>query len=274
MLNKKYSIMHLPLMAFFSQRIYRDVGWSWKGANLAYLFVLLAVCWIPPTLNLREKLLNSLESSQVSLINQLPDIQISNGRVILDQQKPYYIKKANGTPIAIIDTTGSMNFIDDDNVMALLTETELIVRRGGNQFNTLDLSQISDFHINKFILNNWLQVAKGAIAPLSYGIFLLLSYIFTVLVLLLLAIIGLIVSAAAHSALRFSAILRMAAVAATPAIILISISAAFEIAIPGTIYTAVTLLYLFAGIKACRQQPEEETVPRLNLVAALDEEAA
>lgn len=274
MMNKKYSILHLPLMAFFSKRLYRDVGWSWKGANLAYLFVLLAVCWIPPTLSLRETLLQSLESNQVNLINQLPDIQITNGRVIVDQQKPYYIKKANGTPIAIIDTTGSMNFIDDDNIMALLTETELIVRRGQNQFNTLDLSQVADFHINKVILNDWLQTTKGAIAPLSYGIFLLLSYIFTVLVLFLLAIIGLIVAATAHSALRFPAILRMAAVAATPAIILLTTSAAFGIAIPGGAYIAITTLYLFIGIKACRQQPEEEEIPRLNLVALVDEKAA
>jgi hypothetical protein len=218
--------------------------------------------------------LNSIESSQLSLINQLPDIQITNGRVILDQKQPYYIKKANGKPVAIIDTTGSMNYIDDEDVMALLTESELIVRRGHNQFNTLDLSQVSEFHINKLILNDWLQATKGAIAPLSYGIFLLLSYIFTVLVLLLLAIIGQIVAVAAHSALRFSAILRIAAVAATPSILLITVSAVFGIAVPVASYVAITMLYLFLGIKACRAQPEEEAIPHLDLVALLDEEAA
>ncbi|MHC4906616.1 MAG: DUF1189 family protein, partial [Planctomycetota bacterium] len=67
-------------MSFFSKRLYRDVGQNWKGSNLSYLFLLLAICWIPPTLTLRKDMIQSLNSNQVQLINQLPDIRISNGR--------------------------------------------------------------------------------------------------------------------------------------------------------------------------------------------------
>lgn len=274
MMNKKYSIFQLPLLSFFSKRLYRDIGWNWKGSNLSYLFLLLAACWILPTLNIREKILNSMDAGPLLLINQLPEINITDGHVILDQTQPLYIKTADGTPVAIIDTTGSMNYIDDDNVMALLTETQLIVRRGKNQFNTLDLAQISDFHINKLILNNWLQATKGSLAPLSYGIFLLLSYILTVLMLILVAIVGLIVSAASHTSLRFPAILRIASTAVTPAILLLAASVALDIPVPGFVYLAVTMLYLFLGIKACRQMPEELTIPRLKLTELLDEKAA
>ena len=269
MLEKKYSILHLPLFSFFSKRLYRDVGQNWKGANLSYLFLLLAICWIPPTLSLRKDMIQSLDSNEVKIINQLPDIHIRNGRVEVDQKEPYSINH-NGQTVAIIDTTGSMNYIDDEHVMALLTENELIIRRGKNQFNTLDLSQVSEFHLNKQIASQWIQMTKNSLAPLSYGLFLLLSYIFAVLLMLLIAVVGLMLSSAMHSSLKFSGILRIAAAAATPSIILITISAALGQSISGLIYVAVTLLYLLIGIISCTKPKETENVPQLKLSDFLD----
>jgi hypothetical protein len=271
MMNKKYSMLHLPLFSFFSKKLYRDVGQNWKGANFAYLFLLLAICWIQPTLNLREQMVESLDKNQLQIINQLPDIHIKNGRVEMEQKKPFYITHG-GKNIAIIDTTGSMNYIADDQVMALLTVDKLIVRRGANQFNTLDLSEVANFHLNKEIANQWLQTTKSSIAPLSYGIFLLLSYTFSVLLMLLVAIVGLILSMAMRGSLKFSGALRIAVTAVTPAIILITVSAVFERSIPGLIYVAVTLAYLFIGIKACNSTGKEK--PRLVLSGLLDEDSA
>jgi hypothetical protein len=266
---KKYSIIHLPLFSFFSKKLYRDVGQNWKGANFSYLFLLLAICWIPPTLNLRESLVESLDSNQLQIINQIPEIHIKNGRVDMDQQKPLYIKHA-GETVAIIDTTGSMNYIADDHVKALLTEDKLIIRRGMNQFNTLDLSEIAEFHLNKEIAHQWLQTVKTSIAPLSYGIFLLLSYTFAVLVMILAALVGLLLSSASRGSLGFAGALRIASTALTPAIILMTASAVLEKAIPGLIYVAVTLLYFLIGIKACCKPKERE--PQLNLAALIHEE--
>jgi len=271
MINKKYNIVQLPFLAFFSKKLYRDVGQNWKGANFAYLFLLLAICWVPSTLSLRKDLVKSLDSNQVHLINQLPDIHIKNGRVEMDQQKPYPIKNRSGQTVAIIDTTGSMNYIADEHVMALLTASELIVRRGKTQFNTLDLSQVSEFHLNKAIANEWLQTTRNALAPLSYGLFLLLSYIFVVRALLLTAIVGLVLSNAMHSSLKFSGVLRIAVAAATPSIILITVSTALGQSIPGLAYIGFTLLYLLIGIASCSKPEEEKEIPKLKLTGLLDE---
>ncbi len=270
MIGRKYNIAHLPFLAFFSKNLYRDIGQNWKGANFAYLFLLLAICWIPSTLKLREDLVQSLDSNQLHLINQLPDIHIKNGRVEVDQHKPYPIENRSGQTVAIIDTTGSMNYIADDHVMALLTESALIIRRGKNQFNTLDLSQVSEFHLNKQIANQWLQTTRNALAPLSYGLFLLLSYIFAVLAMLLTAVVGLILSTSIHSSLKFAGVLRIAVAAATPSIILITVSTALGQSVPGLAYIAFTLLYLLIGIKACAK-PAEKDIPKLKLTGLLDE---
>lgn len=271
MRSRKYSALHLPFLSFFSKKLYRDIGFNWKGANMAYLFLLLAICWIPPTLSLRKEMMQSLDGNQLHIINQLPDIHIKNGMVQVDQTEPCYLKRSDGTVVAIIDTTGSMNYIEDENVLALLTATELIIRRGENQFNTLNLSQVSDFHFNKYIANRWIQMTRNSLAPLSYGIFLLLSYIFIVLLMLLIAVVGLILSAAMHSSLKFSGILRIAAAAVTPSIILIAASIALQQPIPGLIYIVVTLLYLLVGIRVCAKPAEEEQIPKLKLSSLLEE---
>lgn len=272
MMNKRYTIFHLPFLAFFSKELYRDVGKNWKGANFAYLFLLLAICWVPSTLSLRKTLINSLDNNSAHLINQLPDIHIKKGQVELNQQKPYLIKNRSGQTVAIIDTTGSMNYIQDEHVMVLLTASDLIVRRGKNEFNTLNLSQVSEFHLNKALVNQWLQTSRNALAPLSYGLFLLLSYIFAVLAMLLTALVGLAYSTAMHRTLKFSGVLRIAVAAATPSILLITVSSALGQSIAGWIYIAFTLFYLLIGITSCSKPAEEqEEIPRLKLSGLLDE---
>lgn len=270
-MNKKYSILHLPILSFFSKRLYRDVGHNWKGSNLSYLFVLLAICWIPPTLRLQEDINQSLKSAQMQLITQLPDIRIIDGRVVVDENQPYYIER-NGQTVAIIDTTGSMNYIDDENVVALLTESELIMRRGKNQFNTLNLSKVESFHLNQEIANQWMEMTRSSLTPLAYGFFVLLSYFSVLLLMFCVSIAGFMISSMLRISLRFSGVLRIAMAAATPAIILTAASIVLGQSVPGIIYLSVTLIYLLAGIIICSRPAEEEAVPRLKLASLLDEE--
>ena len=97
---KRYSLAQLPFLAFFSKRIYADVGRNWKGVNLAYVFLLLAVCCVPVTLHTRDTLMNSLESGQAHVLNQIPEIRILEGEAIVDVRQPYYIKASNNQLVA------------------------------------------------------------------------------------------------------------------------------------------------------------------------------
>jgi len=274
MMIRKYNLLSVPLFAFFSKRAYQDVARNWKGVNFAYLFILLAACCIPTTISLRDEMVKSLNQGQTDLISQLPDIQIQHGRVIVDQTEPLYITRKDGSPAAIIDTTGSMNYIDDNRVIALLTESELIVRRGEKSFNTFDLSGITDLHINQSIANGWLQTAKGSIAPLSYGLFLMISYMFAVMVMLLAAVIALILSLAMHGTLNFASALRVATVAATPSIIFITVSTALGLTISPAIPLAVTLIYLIVGVSACSKTIKLNAGGKVDLKSLLNDEIA
>ncbi|NNJ70534.1 MAG: DUF1189 family protein [Kiritimatiellales bacterium] len=274
MKSKKYRLVQMPFFAFFSKRMYHEVGCNWKGINLAYLFVLIAICCVPATLSIRNKTLKSLTANQVDFLNQIPEIQIQNGLVSINKPQPYYIKDSRGLPVAIIDTTGSMNYIDDESVKVLLTETRLIVRRGRHLYNTFNLDMVESLYLDKHAINGWVNTLRNSVAPLSYGIFLMLSYIFAVMVLLFASVAGLIIASVMHSNLSFSTALRIATVAVTPAIIFITISASAGLQIPTIVFTGITLLYLFLGIKACTINYEEATDgERVNLRALLRHDA-
>jgi len=272
MMIRKYNMLSIPFFAFFSRRAYRDVGKNWRGVNFAYLFLLLAICCLPPTLALREQMIQSINNNQLHLINQIPDLQIKNGHVDFEQNIPYVITRKDGSPAVIIDTTGSMNFIDDPRVYALLLESSLIVRSGESSFNTIDLSGVSDFHINQAIAGQWLQTVKDTMAPISYGVFLLLSYVFGIVSMILAAIVALILSTAMHSTISFASAIRIATIAATPSIIFITISAAMGIAISPAIHLAVTLLYLLVGVRSCAKPLSAREAEHVDLKAFLNEE--
>lgn len=272
MMIGKYNLISVPFLSFFSKRAYREVARNWKGVNFAYLFILLAACCIPATLSMRDEMVKSLNQGQAAIITQIPDIQIQDGRVIVDQTEPLFITRADGSPAVIIDTTGSMNYIDDEQVIALLTESSLIFRRGAKAFNTIDLSTITDFHINQHIAGSWLQTAKGSIAPLSYGLFLMTSYVFAVMVMLLAAVVGLILSLAMHGTLNFASALRVATVAATPSIIFITISAALGFTMSPAIHLAITLIYLVIGVSACSKTAEVSKDGEVDLKSLLHDD--
>lgn len=266
---KKYRMVQLPFLAFFSKRLYRDIGRNWNGVNLAYLFLLLAICCVPVAMHKRGEILQSLEANQVKILNQIPEIHIRNGNAIVEADMPYYIKNNAGDPVAIIDTTGSMNYIDDPTVQVMLTETKLIVRRGRTLFNKFDLESVEDLYIDKHVINGWISWAKSSIAPLSYAIFLMLSYILAVMLMTLIAVIGLIFSSIMHSALSFKGTMRIAVAAATPSIIGLTVSSALGLSVPLYAFFAITCAYLLMGILSCSSKVEEDAGGGVDLKAAL-----
>lgn len=253
---KKYNPLSIPFFAFFSKRAYHEVARKWRGGNLAYLFVLLAICCLPPAIVIRQQIIGMIETNQAHLVNQIPDIQITNGRVIVDQSQPYNITRRDGSVAAIIDTTGSMNFIEDPKVMALLMEEALIVRKGSNQFKTYDLSEVRSFHLDRFIASNWINTVKKTMPQAAYGIFLLISYVFAVAVTIVTAIVSRIVAKVMGGDLGFGAAFRIVPVAATPAMIIMAVSVWAGIPVSLEILAGVSLIYLLVGIKASSQSTD------------------
>src|SRR5262249_5191233 len=49
---RQYSLLQAPLQSLYSKPFYRDVAARWRVASFAYLALVLAVCWLPSSVQM------------------------------------------------------------------------------------------------------------------------------------------------------------------------------------------------------------------------------
>jgi hypothetical protein len=256
---KKFSIIHVPAMSFFSEALYRDVGLHWKGTGFAYLLLLLAVCWIPAMIQIHTGFSQFITNDAPPVINQVPQITITNGEVSIEEPQPYYIKAPDSNQVlAIIDTTGTITSLEDESTMCLVTKTEVITRKSDVQTQTFDLSEVEDFVLDSNLIMGWLRTAGKFAVVIIYPFALFGSYAYRIIQALIYAAIGLLFAKWCNTTLSYTALLRLAVVAVTPCIIISTVLGIADVNLPwyaSLFYLVVALGYLFFGVKACSQQP-------------------
>lgn len=254
---KRFSIIHAPLLSFFSEEFYRDVALYWEGTNLAYLLLLLAVCWIPVMVRAHIGFADFLRNDVPPIVNQVPKITITNGRVSVDEPQPYYIRAQNGAVLAVIDTTGQITSLEDPNTQCLLTRTKLIGRKSRYETRVFDLSQVKDFVVDNDRITGWLRTAGKLLIPVLYPFALFGSYVYRIVQVLMYAAIGMVFAKWFNVTLSYTALLRLAVVAVTPCIIINTVLtvAAVDFRYAPLFYLIVALGYLFYAVKAASQTP-------------------
>ena len=117
---KKYSIIHVPVLSFFSKALYRDVAVHWKtGLCFAYLLLLLAICLIPTAIETNAIFSGLIENQAPAIVKQVPEITITDGKASIAEPQPYYIKAPDSDDnLAVIDTTGSITSLEDADAHA------------------------------------------------------------------------------------------------------------------------------------------------------------
>lgn len=260
---KKFSILHVPLLSFFSGELYRDVGLNWKGVGFGYLFLLLAICTVPRMFKIQRGLSHFIEEEAPSFINQVPEITIEKGVVRIDKPQPYYITAPDSNEIvAIIDTTGQIQSLDNTDAFVLLTKTRLISRQNKSESRTYDLTNVQHFVLDQYKITNWLNAGKKLLVPVLYPFILLGSFIFRIIQSLIYAAIGLLFAAWCKTKLSYPALLRLAVAAVTPCIIVRTVLGYASVKLPlaGLWFFLTAMGLLFYGIKACSQIEEPRTI--------------
>ena len=250
---KKYSIFHIPVLSFFSEELYRDVGLYWKGVNFSYLFLLLAICLIPTTINTYIVFANFVNNEAPTVIEQVPEITITDGKVSISEPQPYYIKDPeNGDILAIIDTTGQIKSLEDTDAFCLLTENSLIIKKSKFENRTYDLSNVKAFVVDSERITGWLQIGRKFLAVVIYPFALLGSYLFRIVQALIYAAVGLLFALWCKVTLSYATLLRLAVVAMTPCMLAKTIFGIADIHLPYAtlIFLVITLAYLFFAVKA------------------------
>ncbi len=250
---KRYSVFDALYMAFYSGELYQDVAGRWHGVGLSYLLLLVALCWVPVLIKIHVQLTSFASHDAPKIIGQIPPITIDKGKVSTPVETPYFIKDPDsGRELAIIDPTGQITSLDGRQAKLLLTQNKLITRQSNMETRDYDLSQVQHFEFNREKALDWLMTLKDVFVIMLAPFAILLGYLYRIIQLLLYAAIGMAFASMNNVKLEYGVLMRLAAVAVTPAMILNAVHDMWARSIPfwWLICFAIAMCYLFFAVKS------------------------
>jgi hypothetical protein len=260
---KKYSLWHPFFLSFFSKDLYRDVGQSWKGIAALYLLLLLAFCWVFETWAVHVKVSQFLANETPPFIEQIPEITIKDGDVSINEPEPYFISVPETKEvIAIIDTSGQHDSLDNTEAFILLTHNKFIARKSEAETRVFDLSDVDEFFLDQAKVNQYVGIFKAYFPFVFYVFAVIFSFIFRLVLVLMYGVIGFLFCKVVDVKLTYQTLMRLAVIASTPVIILDTVLEVSNIKIPvfWLICFAAVMFYLYFGVRANKVQLVPETL--------------
>jgi hypothetical protein len=251
-MKRQYRTWHLPLLSFYSKRLYRDVAVRWKGTNLGFLCLLLAICLIPSTHHTGRTLSQLIDEHAAIYLMQIPPIEIADGRLSVDAPQPYSIIRGNRT-VLLIDTTGKINTLAEAGSDALLTETHLYIRQENQTPIEYELSSLGELQLDQEGAVQLVDRLKQFILPVFYMVSLVFTYILLLLAALLCGAIARLFGAIQKRSVNYATGLRLSVVAFTPPLIVSGLLALFGRPVPSILYILLALVYLYLAVGSCRK---------------------
>ncbi|HEY2584475.1 MAG TPA: DUF1189 domain-containing protein [Tepidisphaeraceae bacterium] len=252
--RRKHSRLTALVLSFFSPDLYRDVARRWRGIGFLYLVLLLAVSWLPVAAKIQVSFTRFVQHDAARVLAGFPAITINNGVVSIDRPEPYVWRDADsGEVILYVDTTNAFDTPEAARAKVKLGRSQMIVKQSEFETRSYDLSQFKSFYVNRARLLGWMQVASYWIGLGIFVFGLVFTLIWHVIQVLIYGAIGLLLAMMMNArGLDYPALVRLAAVAITPAILL---STAFDLtgaAVPyaGWLFFALEMGYLAFAVKA------------------------
>lgn len=252
--RKRYSVFQALYMAFYSADLYQDVGARWQGVGAAYLLLVVVLSWLPVLIKMQVTFSDFATHDAPKIIGQIPPITIDKGKVSTTVDTPYFIKDPDtGKELAILDTSGQITSLDGHpSAFLLLTQSRLISRQSNMEVREYDLSQVQHFEFNREKALDWLLTFKNLLLVMVAPFAILFGYIYRILQLLLYAAIGMGFASMIKLKVEYGVMMRLAAVAVTPALL---INMAFDLwgkSIPfwWLICFVIAMCYLFFAVKS------------------------
>jgi Protein of unknown function (DUF1189) len=263
---RQFGILHPIVYSFFSRSLYRDVAWNWKGPGLLYLLLLLALAWIPAAVTLQRSVGAMVDNIGPLILEQIPTLTITDGTVSIEQPQPYLIKvPGSESPLAVIDTSAGATPQDFPEAMLLLTRHQLVLREKERGARIYDLSAIRSFRLDRARVESWGGWLRKWAALIFYPFLLLGSYAYRIVQVLLYGALGVLFARAVKVDLEYVDLMRLSAVAVTPAVLLDTLrgwmgwSTSY---IWWFVCLIITMGYLLMAVQACATPPGEGPAAR------------
>lgn len=245
------------LLAFFSPKLYREVARTWQGTGFLYLFLLLAVCWIPLIYFIVNGLVFFKTNVFKEFLQAIPAISIVNGELAMKEASSF-VFPSSGDPFLIIDTSGRVDDISKTTAEILITKKQMSIQDpqpDSGQIRHYPLPDTMNMTLEPEELEQKLTPLLNNTIFFIYPILVFLSLIYRFLQAVFFAVMGFLVLRPIFRArLNYSAVIRIVAVALTPAIIISTILSVMHIHIDKEylLYLLLSIAYLCFGIRANR----------------------
>ncbi|MFC1523085.1 DUF1189 family protein [Elusimicrobiota bacterium] len=262
---RRFKFFEPLYLSFFSKDVYLDAAKNWGGMTFAYLLMLVAVCWAPRMINLHQELAYFLDTDAQAIASQVPRIDINDGVATSEASTPYEIKEAKtGKTFMIIDLREKHTAVDElgDNVIALLTRSQFIMKKNKTETRAYDLSEVKSFYLDRTRVKGWMELARKWTAIVLYVFIVAFMYVYRIIQAVIYAVIGILVSKFVQIELGFDVLMNLSIIAITPPVIINTVVSLAEISIPfwGWLCFAMAIGYLIFGIKALKDS-SQATVP-------------
>lgn len=250
---RRYSAFQALFLSFFSQDLYRDVARAWRGLGLLYLLLLIAVVWIPRTIQFHLMVSHFVNQRAPGIVHQIPPFRIQNGHVVTDVPMPYFVRDPDGGAVlAILDTTGKIASLDSSDARILVTSRRAILRKSSVETRTFEFAGIRDFGFDQPKGMHWLSLIGAWFAAGVMFVGFLGLYLWTVVKACVIGVIGMLMASRARAGLGYDAVVRLAAVALTPAYVIGVLGHFAHVTVPlwWCVAFLMTLGFLWLGVQA------------------------
>lgn len=254
----KYSGVQAAYMSFFSKNIYRSVVSEWKGLAYLYLFTLIVSILVVVGVTLHFKLQAVATTFAAPMVNELPIMNLSQGKLKIDKPSPYQIKdKTTGAPIVTFDTDDNIAEVPGETGI-LVTSSKLIIKSQSRE-EVRDLSQLPDMELTPDMINSGIKTFFTYFVPVSCGFLLLFFSFLCAIQSLVYGAIGLGFAKITHTKISYGESVRIAVMAMTPIIMIHGALTLASVSMNGLIWNIVAMLvtigYLYFGVWA--NSPEQ-----------------
>ena len=249
----RYRLWHPYLLAFFSSSFYSHVGRHWRGRAFAHLLLVLLLSTTVYVMHFNILMAAFIAEEAQALIAQVPEIRITAGKVHVDAEEPYTIRRPDSAEVvAVIDTTGEITSLAQTGAAILLTESRLTARISPDDIRVLDLGTVESLEVNQAVLYQWLRDAQ------RWSPFILFPFVLGFLFLvrsvqaLLYGGIGIMLASLLKDRLPFGAAVSIAIMAMTPVLMLDALLVWSDIELPfwGLGGFLLAMGYLFFGVRS------------------------
>jgi len=259
---RTFSFFQAMGLSFFSKDLYRDVGRHWTGTGMLYLLFLMAIAWLPPMLKMHFDVGRKMQQMAPQMAKDVPHITIKKGILETDPPGRHELKDPDtGKTIAIIDASiDSINLDELPEDVIVVTRTKLVMKqKDRRQTRIQDLAGIDRFSMDRNDAERWLRAAGKWMATALYPFALLFSFIYRICQLLIYAAIGL---AFARGLVPYPILMRLTAVAVTPAVLVDSLHDVVGAPVPmwWLICFLIAMFYLHFAVQAMNEPAPAATV--------------